>query len=896
MNQTRTDESEHECATPPVATAASPEPSQVLNNALELSSGIHRYNLPDLNAGDTLYVYAGAWCSRLDTVIRLMKDGEIVAENDDYFSENFNSALVYEILRSGDYLLELTSYSGNSQGGYELRVGINHPAVLEGRSRVGGSNVAFYDSTDSYDARSRRPVQVIDGRLSGFGVVIDDYELLQLRAGDTLYVYMDRVDSRIDPYIRLFSPDAQQLIADDDSAGNLNARFAYDISQDGNYHLEVLSCCGGSSSGRYRLTIGINENDVLRGNAEPTGDIITQDEANEKEFTPSVLTSADAFMRQESSHFYEIAVGEIHSGDRLYAYAEATSGNGTPQIELYVINQDIETITSGDLLSFGVSETVPTTTKATQLSQTLTPEYRYYVRVTLAPSNAGDRQTIGEYRLQVGLNRPDLIGEADAPADRTGLRSVQLKLNPQLSSTRVRAVEVFEGQFEYTEEVDLTASPNTRRIRLSNLGPGDTVYAYLEGTNGDVVSVALALAVPDYALDVTQNPVQWGNLNEQPVMMVYNIRTLVDEADLFISADIFIEGQAATYRLLVGVNTPEVLEGNAELAGSLAETAETSTPIEVGFELLQITEVNQKSENFSIVGILSAGWYDESLIFHPGDNDDNPQRQFSSLEDFTNVYPDTTWPEFVLTNQQSDREVQSQRVVVWSDGRIRYEERFAATLQATDFDFRKFPFDQQIFKLQVRTLFPETRYVLHAGQHLIGKNLGEEEWIVADDDTFADSESVDNFSEYTLTLAVNRQRNFYVLRILIPLGLIIGIGWAIQFIREYENRVTASGGNLLLFVAFNFTIADDLPRLGYLTFMDVLLLTAFLFAVIVFAFDVALLRRENVLIDKMDDDKDNPEYKYLMKQLARTDTWFTRLYPVVHVLALVIILQVFSVF
>ena len=126
-----------------------------------------------------------------------------------------------------------------------------------------------------------------------------------------------------------------------------------------------------------------------------------------------------------------------------------------------------------------------------------------------------------------------------------------------------------------------------------------------------------------------------------------------------------------------------------------AVSPEEPRTVEIGVQIDQIAEINQKKENFQIVGSLRLEWDEPKLVFNSPEH--GPNYKIYTLESFAN-YVDQQGifaPSFFVQNQQGRRFTQGVEIIVFNDGHAIYLERFTVTLQAPYFDFIQHPFDSR---------------------------------------------------------------------------------------------------------------------------------------------------------------------------------------------------------
>ena len=246
----------------------------------------------------------------------------------------------------------------------------------------------------------------------------------------------------------------------------------------------------------------------------------------------------------------------------------------------------------------------------------------------------------------------------------------------------------------------LTAAAPIANLRLVDLDAGQTLTVYVEATSGNLIPTVILR-------DFGGKPLEAGNLGgqEPQATLQYTMTESAVGYSLDVQAASLPDGTVTEgdYRVLVGVNAPEVLTGQAQPQGE--KVLDTPIEVQAGLKILRISAVDSPNENFTVMASLRMDWTDPALAFSP--DSCNCTVKLYTDKEFDRFLAEvgSRWPAFTFFNQLGNRWIQSRTAAIWPDGRARYAESFNTTFQA-DFDFQQYPFDTQTFPIYLDLLYP----------------------------------------------------------------------------------------------------------------------------------------------------------------------------------------------
>jgi glycine receptor alpha-4 len=277
------------------------------------------------------------------------------------------------------------------------------------------------------------------------------------------------------------------------------------------------------------------------------------------------------------------------------------------------------------------------------------------------------------------------------------------------------------------------------------------------------------------------------------------------------------------------------------------------TPVNVYLYLVDVFEVSGSDQAFSADVVLIAEWRDPNLARR------RTAIQSAKLED--------VWePRLQVVNQRGASILLPQRVEIYPDGLVRYRQRWSGRFTAR-MDLKDFPLDRQRFYLQVVSL-GYSREEVELIPDLGGKRSGRAEQLSITDWGFgstrmevADFEPVPGMKALAgvrLIWEGKRQVGYYTVQVILPLVMIVLMGWTALWIPPtvVPARMSVAVTTMLTLIAYRFALGRLVPNLPYLTRFDYFTLGStiliFLVLLLVAAITYLFAKNKAALAERID--------------------------------------------
>ncbi|HMB54194.1 MAG TPA: hypothetical protein VKU40_12815 [Thermoanaerobaculia bacterium] len=262
------------------------------------------------------------------------------------------------------------------------------------------------------------------------------------------------------------------------------------------------------------------------------------------------------------------------------------------------------------------------------------------------------------------------------------------------------------------------------------------------------------------------------------------------------------------------------------------------TPVEVSLYDVQIYRIDEREQTFEVGARLLLKWYDGRLAFDAAEAG-TAVRIYQGEAAADTLDQEVWWPSLEIADSRGPRQRLHVELRVGANGFVAYDERFNAAI-VQDFDLDAFPFDAHEVSLSIEPFTYDGSAVAFVAPEAEYDPISWQptEWRINRSEVLVDDGAYEEgygFSSATLFLEIERVSAHYMWKIVLPLLLIICVSSSVYWLDlerfpDPGDRLSVAFTAILTVVAFDFVTADSLPKLGYTTLLDQVLILAYLFA------------------------------------------------------------------
>lgn len=266
----------------------------------------------------------------------------------------------------------------------------------------------------------------------------------------------------------------------------------------------------------------------------------------------------------------------------------------------------------------------------------------------------------------------------------------------------------------------------------------------------------------------------------------------------------------------------------------------------VGYSIDDITRINIKEGTYDAKYNFTYEWKDNRSINKLTDAE-GMSCIYKNIKEEDEFFQNLWKPEIVEDNKIKnidglDEFIRANiELYIYEDGNaytriVHYNNATFNTL----FDLSEFPFDTQYLDFHLRLVD------VHSNMYM--ENLNDEEthnyflayyvhpewkYKSVTEEILQHYYTDDTYYDYfVLSIKAEREFRYYLIKVISPIILILIICWSVFWISgiHLESRLTVTSVSLLALIAYNYVVDEDLPKLGYQTILDSMILLSYLFA------------------------------------------------------------------
>ena len=278
---------------------------------------------------------------------------------------------------------------------------------------------------------------------------------------------------------------------------------------------------------------------------------------------------------------------------------------------------------------------------------------------------------------------------------------------------------------------------------------------------------------------------------------------------------------ALSILLVHGAETPALIERPAADAGP--------TQVSVGIWVVDISNIDSAQQTFTADIAIVLPWKDARLA-HTGTG-------------VAHYALDQIWsPRVGIANETSSvvRKL-PESAEVEPDGTVLYRQFYVGSF-TQPLRLQSFPFDRQAFRIQLVAIryrpdevafVPDEDWVRKGLKNAAGiaPSITLPDWTIEKWETkpltYAIAPSL-QYSGYAFEFTASRNVQYYMLKVILPLILIVIMSWAGFWIDPVNAsaQISVAVTSMLTLIAYRFAADTQLPRLPYMTRLDVLFLVS----------------------------------------------------------------------